>query len=44
MKYYKMINLKGKEKEIAIYEPTMMTAENLDILTKEELFSHVMTH
>jgi hypothetical protein len=44
MKYYKMVKLKGKEKELPVFEPKMISSEEVKSMTKVEFFSDVKTH
>ena len=44
MKYYKMVKLKGKEKDLPVFEPTMLNSEDIRIITKVDFFSDIKTH
>lgn len=44
MRFYKMVKLKGKDKDVAIYEPTSMNGEEVRQITKVELFADLKTH
>ena len=44
MKYYMMVKLKGKEFELPVYEPTLLTGDEVRNITREELFSDIKTH
>ena len=44
MKFYKFVKLKGKEKELPVFEPLMQSSEELKQTTKVELFYDIKTH
>ena len=44
MRYYMMVKLKGKEFELPVFEPTLLSTEEVRNLTKVELFSDIKTH
>lgn len=44
MKFYKFVKLKGKEKELPVFEPLLQSSEELKQMTKVELFYDIKTH
>jgi hypothetical protein len=44
MKFYKYVKLKGKEKEQPVYEPLIMSSEELKQMMKMDLVYDVKTH
>lgn len=44
MKFYKFVKLKGKEKELPVFEPIDITSDEIKLITKVELLSDIKTH
>lgn len=44
MKFYKFVKLKGKEKELPVFEPLDISSEEIKSITKVDLFSDIKTH